>query len=322
MKDLIIIGGSAAATAAGIYAARRNLNFKIITKEFGGEVATSGEVGNYPGFSSEIPGYEGKTNGFELAMAFRKHLKSYNVEVEEGVEATKVESQKPKNGIAGSEFFKILAKKNGEEVSYESKSVIIATGVHPRHLGIDGEEEFINKGVSYCTTCDGPIFKDKIVAVIGGGNSALEAGIMLSDIASKVYILTINDKMTGENVLIDKLTSADNVEIIYNAETNKIKGDAMVESLGYKDKKNGEQKEINVDGIFVHIGLVPNSGFMTDVKKNKIGEIEVSQKCETSASGIFAAGDVTDIPYKQIVIAAGQGTIALLSAVEYLNRLN
>jgi NADH-dependent peroxiredoxin subunit F len=321
MKDLIIIGGSAAATAAGIYAARRNLNFKIITKEFGGEVATSGEIGNYPGFSEGIPAYKGKTNGFELAKAFRKHLEFYSVEVEEGIEVAKVESQKSESGIMGSVSFKILAKKGEEEVSYESKSIIIATGVHPRHLNISGEEEFMNKGVSYCTTCDGPLFKGKVVAVIGGGNSALEAGIMLSGIASKVYVLTINDKIIGEDILMDKLKSAENVEIIYNAETNKIKGENMVKSLEYKDKKSGDQTEINVDGIFVHIGLIPNSGFIENIKKNQIGEIEVNQKCETSVSGIFAAGDVTNIPYKQIVIAAGQGTIASLSVSEYLNRL-
>src|SRR3989344_1590264 len=167
--DLIIIGGSAAATTASIYAARRGLNFKIISKDFGGEVATSGEIGNWPG--------DGMTDGIALADKFRKHLEQYNVDLEEGIEVESV--QKDESGIF------LIKVKNSQ--NYNAKTVIIATGVHPRPLNVPGEQEFRNKGVSYCSTCDMPLFSGKIVATIGGGNSALESGLMGADIASKVY---------------------------------------------------------------------------------------------------------------------------------------
>lgn len=314
MKDLIIIGGSAAATAAGIYAARRNLDFKIITKDIGGEVVISGEIGNYPGFSEGIPAHRGKTNGFELAKAFHKHLEFYNVEIEEGVDVQSIQSVR---GVG----LEIEARKNNEDTKYRAKTIILATGTHPRHLGAPGEKEFYLKGVSYCTTCDGPLFKDKIVAVIGGGNSAMEAAIMLfSGIAKKVYIVNINSELKGEGVLIEKLRKADNVEIISNAATTKIIGNGIVRAIEYENTASKEKKRLDLDGIFIHIGMTPNSGFIKDAEKNQFGEIIVNQRCETNIPGLFAAGDVTDIPYKQIVIAAGQGAIAALSAVDYLNK--
>lgn len=299
--DLIIIGGSAAATAAGIYAARRNLNFKIISKDFGGEVATSGEVDNYPG----VP----DTDGIELTEKFRKHLADYGVEPETGVEVEKIIRQE--DG-----FFKVMAK-TGE---YAAKAVIIATGVHPRELNVPGEKELRNKGVSYCSVCDMPLFKDKVVATIGGGNSVLESGIMGADIASKVYVINKNPAFKGDQILIDNLLKKKNVEVIYNAKTLEILGDGFVSGLKYNNE-GGETKELKVDGVFIHIGMVPNSGLAPDgVEKNNFGEIVVSKNCETNIPGLFAAGDVTDVPFKQIVIAAGQGCCALLSAVQYLNR--
>ncbi|OHB18015.1 MAG: hypothetical protein A2913_00435 [Parcubacteria group bacterium RIFCSPLOWO2_01_FULL_40_65] len=301
--DLIIIGGSAAATAAAIYAVRRNLNFKIISKDFGGEVATSGEVDNYPG----VP----DTNGLELVDKFKKHLDDYGIEPETGVEVEKI--NKLEDGI-----FSIIAK-GGKE--YIAKAVIIATGVHPRELNILREKELRHKGVSYCTVCDGPLFPGKTVAIIGGGNSALEAGIMMADIASKVYVINKNAIFKGDQILIDNLSKKKNVEIIYNAMTAEIIGDGFVSELKYKDKSGVEQK-LKVDGIFIHIGMLPNSGIAPEsVEKTKAGEIVVSKNCETNIPGLFAAGDVTDIPFKQIIIAAGQGTCALLQAVNYLNRL-
>ena len=300
--DLIIIGGSAAATAAGIYAARRNLNFKIISKDFGGEVATSGEVDNYPG----IP----DSNGIEVAEKFKKHLEDYNVKMEIGVEVEKMTKQDDGTFL--------VTAKTGD---YVAKAVIVATGVHPRELNVPGEKELRNKGVSYCTVCDGPLFPDKTVAIIGGGNSALEAGIMMADIASKVYVINKNPFFKGEQILIDNLSSKKNVEIIYNAMTVGISGDGFVSGLKYK-VQTGQEQELKVDGIFIHIGMIPNSSILPEgVEKTKAGEIVVSKNCETDIPGLFAAGDVTDIPFKQIVIAAGQGTCALLQAVNYLNRL-
>lgn len=320
--DLIIVGGSAAATSAGIYAARRGLNFKIITKDFGGEVATSGEIGNWPGVN--------KTDGIALAQQFKDHLKFYKVEPEEGVEVQKIIKQD--NGL-----FCITAK-TGEETTqaadklpdgtepvpkcdYEAKAVIIATGVHPRELNVPGEKEFRNKGVSYCTVCDGPLFSGKVVATVGGGNSALESALMLADICQKVYVINKNPAFKGDQILIDNLAKKNNVEVIYNANTAEIVGDRFVTGLKYKNQ-DGKENELKVDGVFIHIGMVPNSQVAPEgTEKSQFGEIIVNQNCETNIPGLYAAGDVTNVPFKQIVIAAGQGTCALLSAVNYLNRL-
>ena len=304
MFDLIIIGGSAAATTAGIYAVRRGLNFKIITKDFGGEVITSGEIGNWPGVS--------QTDGITLANQFKEHLKFYNVIPEEGVEVEKITKQED-----GTFLIKI---KSGED--YSTKTVIVATGVHPRELNVQGEREFRNKGVSYCTVCDGPLFSGKITAVVGGGNSALEAGLMLADISTKVYVINKNNQFRGDKILLDKLMAKKNVEIVYNAKTTQIVGEQFVTALKYENlPTGGGEHEIKVDGIFVHIGMIPNSNIVPDeVLKNDFGEIIVSKNCETNIPGLYAAGDVTDISFNQIVIAAGQGCIATLSAVNYLNR--
>ena len=300
--DLIIVGGSAAATTARIYAARRGLKFKVISKDFGGEVATSGEIGNWPG--------DGMTDGITLADKFKKHLESYQVDMEDGVE---IES------VVKKDIGFLIKTKNGKD--YEAKTVIVATGVHPRKLTVPGEKEFRNKGVSYCTTCDGPLFKGKIVATIGGGNSALESGLMLSDIAQKVYVINKNPEFKGDRILLDNLKKKQNVEIIYNAKTKEIIGSQFVTGLKHDDKE-GNEHELKVDGIFIHIGMVPNSSVMPpEVEKNKFGEIIVNTNCETNVPGLYAAGDVTNVPFKQIVIAAGQGCIAALSAVQYLNKL-
>lgn len=319
---MIIIGGSAAATAAGIYASRRNLNFKIISKDFGGEVATSGEVDNYPG----VP----DSNGIELADKFKKHLSDYGVEPELGVEVEKIEkiedgtfcltAKKDGPSSAGDKVPALRSSEGAKKCDYVAKAVIITTGVHPRELNVPGEKELRNKGVSYCTVCDGPLFKDKTVAIIGGGNSALEAGIMMAGIASKVYMVNKNPAFKGEQVLMDNLMKSNNVEVVYNAVTSEIFGDGLVSGLKYKDQSG--ERELKVEGIFIHIGMVPNSGLVPEgVEKNGFGEIVVSKNCETGVPGLFAAGDVTDVPFKQIVISAGQGTCALLQAVNYLNRL-
>lgn len=303
VHDLIIIGGSAAGTSAGIYAARRELNFKIITKDFGGEVATSGEIGNWPGIS--------QTDGIALANQFKEHLKFYNVAPEDGVTVESV--NKRDDG-----FFDIKAA--GGAGDYSAKTVIVATGVRPKELEISGEKEFRNKGVSYCTVCDGPLFKDKIVAIIGGGNSALESGLMMSDIAKSVFVINKNPVFSGDNILTDKLKDRKNVKIIYEADTREIIGNGFVKGLKYLDKI-GNMEALQVNGIFVHIGMIPNSQIApAEVAKNKFGEIIVNKNCETSIAGLYAAGDVTNVPFKQIVIAAGQGCIAALSAVQYLNK--
>ena len=321
MFDLIIIGGSAAATAAGVYAARRGLKFKIITKEFGGEVATSGIIENWPGVAS--------TDGLALTEQFKAHLLANHTTPEEGIEVRSIIRQA--DGLfcisvnadgptmAGDKMEEINTE-NAPKCDYDAKAVIIATGVHPKKLGVPGEDEFRNKGVTYCTTCDGPLFTGKVTTVIGGGNSALESGLMLADIASEVYVINKNAQFKGEQVLIDKLAAKPNVKIIYQAKTTGIKGEQLVTAVTYTDASGAEQ-ELKTDGVFIHVGMVPNSGIVpAEVVKDKFGQIIVDDHCATNIPGLFAAGDVTNVPFKQIVIAAGQGCIATLSAVEYLNR--
>lgn len=324
MLDLIIIGGSVAASTAGIYGIRRGLSLKVISKNFGGEVATSGEIGNWPG--------DGMTDGITLSEKFKNHLKEYKVDMEDGVEVTKISRLEngtfcvsvKKDGIMAMAGERISDDRRSKvECDYNAKSVIIATGVHPKELKITGEKEFRSKGVSYCSTCDMPLFMGKTVTIIGGGNSALESALMGLDIAKKVYVINKNPLFKGEDVLINKVIAGtkDKIEIIYGALTKEIIGDKFVTGLKYVDS-NGAEKEIKTDGIFVHIGMVPNSHIAPDgVEKNQFGEIKVNSRCETAMPGLFAAGDVTDVPFKQIVIAAGQGSIAALSAVQYLNKL-
>lgn len=324
MRDLIIIGGSAAATGAGIYAARRKLDFFIITKEFGGEVATSGEIGNWPGTI--------QTNGIELAQAFRKHLDYYKVDIREGMEVISLEQRQGefeqpvlvvkacKDGVCSSADK--LKQIHSEEIEeFEAKAIIVATGVHPRKLGIPGEDKFYQKGLSYCTVCDGPLFSGKNVAVIGGGNSAIESALMLAEIAKQVTVINKNPEMRGEVTLIEKLKKASNVEFIYNADTAKILGEQMVSSLEYKDSTTSEIKNLSVEGIFVHIGMVPNTKFVEGfLELDNYKNVKINKLCHTNIAGVFAAGDVTDMPHHQIAIAAGQGVTALLEAVSYINQ--
>ena len=322
MLDLIIIGGSSAATPAAVYAKRRGLNFKIVTKDFGGELATSGEIGNWPGIVS--------TTGIDLAQKFREHLDTLKIDIDEGVEVEKI-AKNPDGTfcITTMSDGPTMAADNMEssadapmKCDYEAKTVIVATGAHPKELNIPGEKEFRTKGVSYCTVCDGPIFAGKTCATIGGGNSALESALMLADICQKVYVINKNDKFKGEQVLIDNLKAKKNVEIIYNAKTAEIFGTEFAQGLRYTSHLAPDPSTLSVDGIFVHIGMIPNSFIVPgEVAKDQFGYIKVNANCETSVPGLFAAGDVTDVPFKQNPIAAGQGTIALLSAVGYLNRL-
>src|SRR3990167_11150783 len=304
--DLVIVGSSAAGVSAGIYAARRNLNLKVITVDTGGEVAQSGEIANYPGFV--------KTDGVELSQKFTEHLKSYNIIPETGVWVEKIEKK--------GNVFTIIAKKGDGIAEYQAKTIILTTGVHPRHLNVPGEEEFRGKGVTYCTVCDGPLFRGKTTVTIGGGNSALESAIMMSAIAKKVYVLTRNPEMKGEKVLIENLKNKPNAEIIGNAKTTRILGEQFVSGIEYQSIADNSIKKIEAQGVMVHIGMTPNSTIVPpEVKKNKFSEIEVNARCETSVPGLFADGDVTNVPYKQISIAVGQGTIAALAAVDYINRL-
>ncbi len=305
MLDLVIVGGSAAATAGAVYCSRRKLNFKVVAKDLGGEVATAGVVENFPGTT--------KTTGVELSQAFNEQLKYNEIDTEVGVI---VESISKKDGGG----FLIKGKYGEEERSYEAKSVIVATGSEPRHLGVEGEEKFAHKGITYCTVCDGPLFKGKETVTIGSGNSALESALMMAEIATKHHVLVKHPEFKGEQVLIDKVKAHENIDVVYEAMTQHIEGEAVVNAVVYNDK-DGNEHRLDVQGVMVHIGLIPQSSFIDCVEKTKAGNIIVDRIGKTSCEGIFAAGDVTDIPYLQIGIAAGMGISAALSAISYLNTL-
>ena len=315
MLDLLIIGGSAAGCSAAIYAARRKLNFKLITHDVGGEVAYAGEVSNWLGIKNIY--------GYELAQNFATHVRANEVEIEEGWKVFTI--QKEEVG------FSVKARNgNDEERTETAKTVLIATGIHPRHLGAKNEEVLFHKGITCCTVCDGPLFKNKTVAVLGGGNAALEAAVMMSGIAQKVHLMTIEPDTaekkfgfpTGDDILIEKVKNLSNVEIIHYADTFEFIGENRLTGLKYRDLRDGknEEKELTVDGAMIHVGMVPNSEFIDIVEKDRAKQIIVDRHQQTSVPGIFAAGDVTDLPYKQIIVAAGQGTVAALAVIEYLNK--
>jgi thioredoxin-disulfide reductase len=306
MLDLIIIGASAAGCSAAIYAARAELNLKVISMDWGGEVSKSGEVLNYPGIIS--------TTGIELAKKFKDHMDANGVDFESPVEVTNIEKQ-------ADNHFQVMAKKGSENIIFTSKSVIIATGVHPKSLHVPGEEEFKNKGVSYCTVCDGPLYRNKEVVIVGSGNSAMEAALMMVNISSKVTLVNKRDEFRGEAVYIKKILADSRINIIWNAQTIEILGDQNVSGIKYIDKDTNETKEVKAQGIFIHIGLKPNSDFINEVDKNHSGEILVDSIGQTNIEGLFAAGDITNVAYKQIVISAGMGSIAALSVINYLNKL-
>lgn len=303
MLDLIIIGGSIAGTTAAVYAARRKLNFELVATELGGEVVSCGEIGNWPGANT--------INGFVFSQQLQEQLKFNSVTTTLGFAVQKLEK------IAGG-WRAFATKTNGEEKILEARAIIVATGVHPRLLDVPGEKELTHKGVTFCTVCDGPLFKNKIVTTVGGGNSAIESALMLSQIASKVFVVNRNAEFNGEQVLIDKLKAAANMEIIFNATTTKIEGTDRVSGLTYTDAA-GATHTIETQGVMVHIGNTPNSDFVP-VAKDNFKQIIVDDHCATSEAGIFSAGDVTNTPFKQIVIAAGMGSTAALAAIEYLNR--
>ncbi len=302
--DLLIIGGSAGGASAAVYAARRGLNFAVIAKDFGGEVALSGDVDNWLGIQH--------TTGIELAQQFTEHMKSYKPILIEGVLVSTIE--KRDDGV-----FAVTAD---DGVVHEARAVILATGVHSRELGVPGEKEYRLKGVSYCTVCDGPVFSGRETVTIGGGNSALESALMMADIATHVTVLNKNSAFKGESVLVEKLKQKKNVDIIYNAMTTGITGDgAFANGVTYQDA-TGVEHTISMSGAFVHIGQIPNASMVpASCEKDAAGYVKINLDCATSVPGLFAAGDVTNHAHKQIIIAAGMGATAALSAVQYLNRI-
>ena len=304
MRDLIIIGGGPAAMSAGIYAARKKLKTLLICKELGGQMNEAGQVENYLGFESIL--------GMELAQKFVSHLRKFDLEIKEKQKVKEIK----KSADSG---FEILTGHNDKE---QARALIITSGKGQKKLGVPGEEKFIGKGISFCAVCDAPLFKNKEVAVVGGGNAAVQSALEMAQYASKVYLLSLYPKLVADKIYQGKIEAASNIEILFNVQVKEIQGDKFVTGLIYQDKISQEKKKLSVEGIHIEIGSVPSSNFIKGVVKlNKQGEIKIDSLNRTSQPGIFAAGDVTDVSHKQIVIAAGEGAKAALNAYGYLSKL-
>jgi len=304
LYDLVIVGAGPAGLTAGIYAARKRMKTAVLSENVGGQTLWSGLVENYLGYQV--------ITGSELASKFREHLKNYGdiIELREGEKVVRVSRSQDEKSFS-------TVTSNGE--TFISRTLIIASGRVPKSLGVPGEAEFRNKGVTYCATCDGPLFSGKNVAVIGGGNAALDAAIQLTKIASKVFIINANAQLSGDEILKEKVVNSSNVEVINNAMTTEIFGDKFVS--GIKMAVGGSpERDIAVEGVFVEIGSSAVSSIVPDVAKNDRGEIIVDCAVNTSIPGLFAAGDVTSVPEKQIIVAAGEGAKAALAAFRHLVR--
>lgn len=298
--DVTVIGGGPSGVTAAVYSARKGLKTLVIADRLGGQVKDTLGIENI----ISVP----YTTGPELTHVLADQLEKNQIKKKENVRVQKIEPGQTK----------VIHLNTGEKI--HSKTVILSTGAKWRELNVPGEKEFVGKGVAYCPHCDGPFFKDKDVAVIGGGNSGVEAALDLSGIVKSVTLVEFGDKLNADKVLLDKVANSPNIKTLVKAQTTEIQtGDDKVTGLTYKDRSTETTATIPLDGVFVQIGLVPNSSFVKDlVATNRFGEILVDEKCKTNVDGIFACGDVTNTPYKQIIIAMGEGAKAAISAFEYL----
>lgn len=298
--DVTVIGGGPSGVTAAVYSARKGLKTLVIADRLGGQVKDTLGIENI----ISIP----YTTGPELTHVLSEQLDKNQISKKENVRVLKIESGD----------LKTIHLNTGERIV--TKTVILSTGAKWRELNVPGEKEFVGKGVAYCPHCDGPFFKDKDVAVVGGGNSGVEAALDLSGIVKSVTLIEFGDKLNADKVLLDKVAQSPNIKTLVKAQTMEIQTNTeKVTGLIYKDRSSEQRETIPLDGVFVQIGLVPNSSFVKDlVATNRFGEILVDEKCKTNVDGIFACGDVTNTPYKQIIIAMGEGAKAAISAFEYL----
>jgi alkyl hydroperoxide reductase subunit F len=301
--DVLIVGGGPAGAAAAVYAARKGIRTGIASERFGGQVLDTLGIENFISIK--------ETEGPRFALALEEHVRHYDVDI--------MNLQRASALVPGRDLIEIKLE-NG--ASLKSRSVVISTGARWRNINVPGEQEYKNRGVAYCPHCDGPLFKGKRVAVIGGGNSGVEAAIDLAGIVGHVTLIEYDTQLRADAVLQRKLKSLANIEIITNAQTTEITGDQQkVNGLIYKDRTTGETRKVPLEGVFVQIGLVPNTDWLKGtLELSKHGEIVVDAKGQTSVPGVFAAGDATTVPFKQIIIAAGDGAKAALSAFDYLIR--
>ena len=304
--DVLIVGGGPAGAASAVYAARKGLKVGVAAERFGGQVNDTMGIENYISVL--------ETDGPKFAAALEAQVRHYEVDIMNLQRAVKVIPAKEVGGL-----IQVHMANSGV---LNTRSLILSTGARWRNVNVPGEQEYKNKGVAYCPHCDGPLFKGKRVAVIGGGNSGVEAAIDLAGVVEHVTLIEFADALKADAVLVTKLRSMPNVEINVNAQTTEITGDGQkVNGLRYKDRATQKEHTVALEGVFVQIGLVPNTEFLKDtINLSKFGEIVIDDKCHTNLPGVFAAGDVTTVPYKQIVIAAGEGSKAALSAFDYLIR--
>ncbi|MGM0896696.1 MAG: alkyl hydroperoxide reductase subunit F [Bacillota bacterium] len=299
--DVLVVGGGPAGASAAIYAARKGIRTGIVAERFGGQVMDTLSIENFISVK--------RTEGPKFAASLEEHVKEYDIDVMNLQRAKRLEKK---------DLFE-LELENGAVV--KGKTVILSTGARWRNIGVPGEEEFKNKGVAYCPHCDGPLFAGKDVAVIGGGNSGVEAAIDLAGITNHVTVLEYNAELKADSVLQDRLKSLPNVTVLTNARTQEITGTDKVNGISYIDLQSGEEKHVELSGVFVQIGLVPNTDWLGDfVERTAHGEIVIDQRGATNMPGVFAAGDCTNVPYKQIIISMGGGATASLSAFDHLIR--
>ena len=299
--DVLVVGGGPAGASAAIYAARKGIRTGIVAERFGGQVSDTLGIENFISIK--------ETEGPKLVTALEEHVRQYEVDV--------MNHQRSVRIIPGD--IAAVQLENGAEL--RAKTVIVATGARWRQMNVPGEKAFIGKGVAFCPHCDGPLFKGKRVAVIGGGNSGVEAAIDLAGIVDHVTLLEFAEDLRADAVLQKKLYSLPNARVIRHAQTTEVTGDDKVSGLMYKDRTSGETHWLELEGIFVQIGLLPNTDFLKGtIDLNRMGEIVVDDKGRTSVPGVFAAGDCTSVPYKQIIIAMGEGAKASLSAFDHLIR--
>ncbi|WP_040225125.1 alkyl hydroperoxide reductase subunit F [Bhargavaea cecembensis] len=299
--DVLVVGGGPAGASAAIYAARKGIRTGIVAERFGGQILDTAAIENFISVKH--------TEGPKLATGLEEHVKEYNVDIMNLQRAKRLEKK---------DLFE-LELENGAVL--KSKSVIVATGARWRNIGVRGEAEFRNKGVAYCPHCDGPLFEGKDVAVVGGGNSGIEAAIDLAGITNHVTVLEFGSELKADSVLQDRLYSLPNVTVIKNAQTTEITGTDKVDGISYIDRETGEEHHVGLAGVFVQIGLVPNTDWLGDtVERNRAGEVVVDKRGATNVPGVFAAGDCSDSAFKQIIISMGSGATASLSAFDYLVR--
>ncbi len=296
--ELIIVGAGPAGITAGVYAARKRMNVLMITGDIGGQTALSWDIENYLGYQF--------ITGPELVQKFKEHLGQFDVQLKEDEKVTSVEKSNDTITI------------KTDKGDYTAKTTIIASGRNPRKLGVKGEDEFKNKGITYCATCDAPLFAGMDVAVIGGGNAGLDATLQLIKIAKRIHLIETKPKLAADRIVIEKAKESGKVSFYTDTKVKRIYGEQLVK--GVEIVTGDKAKDIPVGGIFVEIGSIPASEFVMGVEKNKDGEITVNCSCETNIPGIFAAGDVTNVFAKQIIVACGEGAKAAIAAFDYVNR--